>query len=81
MSNEIEKSNRTPMKGFLILLGGVLGLIYLINPTAGVFELLPDNIPIIGNLDEAAATVLFLGALRYFGVDLTKLFRKNIRKD
>mgnify|MGYP000138532147 CR=1 FL=1 len=65
------------MKGFLTLLGGVLGLIYILNPTAGVIELIPDNIPIIGNLDEAAAVVLVIGALRYLGIDITQLFRKR----
>lgn len=77
---DIETEKRNPLKSFLILLGGIIGLIYLVNPTAGLFELLPDNIPVIGNLDEAAATILFLGALRYFGLDLTKIFKKNIPK-
>jgi uncharacterized membrane protein YkvA (DUF1232 family) len=36
-------------------------IIYLINPGAGFVELLPDNLPFIGNLDEgAAATILVL---------------------
>jgi uncharacterized membrane protein YkvA (DUF1232 family) len=38
----------------------VLGLLYLINPGAGVIELIPDNIPGIGNLDEAGATALLI---------------------
>jgi uncharacterized membrane protein YkvA (DUF1232 family) len=52
---------------------GMLALIYLLNPTAGVFELIPDNFPIIGNLDEAAAVTLILAALRHYGLDLTRL--------
>ncbi len=71
---------QSPIKSILIFLLGILGMIYLINPTAGVIELIPDNLPIIGNLDEAAATMLFIGALRYFGLDITKLFKKNIHK-
>lgn len=35
-------------------------IIYIANPTAGFFELIPDNFPIIGNLDEAAATALLI---------------------
>lgn len=65
-------------KSLLVLGAGIIGLIYLLNPTAGVIEIIPDNFPIIGNLDEAAATLLILGALRYFGLDLTKFFSKNI---
>ena len=42
--------------------------IYLINPTLGVIELLPDNLPIIGNLDEASATAGLLYALSGLGV-------------
>lgn len=56
---------------------GLLGAIYLLNPTAGLFELIPDNLPVIGNLDEAAATGLVLWALRYFGFDLGRWFRRE----
>ena len=41
--------------------------IYLVNPTFGVFELLPDNIPIVGNLDEASAAAGLLYALSNLG--------------
>jgi uncharacterized membrane protein YkvA (DUF1232 family) len=71
---------KNPLKTCFVFVTGIIGLIYLINPTAGIIELIPDNIPFIGNLDEAAAMMLFLGALRYFGLDLTKFFRKNIDK-
>lgn len=36
----------------------IIGVIYLLNPTAGVIELIPDNLPLVGNLDEAAAALL-----------------------
>lgn len=56
---------------------GLFSLLYLINPGAGVFELIPDNIPIIGNIDEAAAVVLLLSCLRYFGIDIADLFSRK----
>ncbi len=62
------------MKRTAIFLLGFLMLIYLLNPTAGFFELIPDNIPIIGNLDEAAAMTLLLMCLRYFGYNLPDIF-------
>jgi len=31
---------------------GVLCVVYLANPSMGLFELLPDNLPLVGNLDE-----------------------------
>lgn len=52
--------------GSLIL--GIICLIYLINPGAGVIELLPDNLPIIGNLDEGLAMTGLLMALSNMGL-------------
>ncbi len=66
------------MKNLLVALAGLISLLYLINPGAGVFELIPDHFPIVGNLDEATAAAVFLAALRYFGVDLTGFLRKGL---
>jgi hypothetical protein len=57
-------------KAFVFVLG-TLSALYLFNPSAGIFELIPDNIPLIGNLDEVMATLLLVRCLSYFGVDLT----------
>ena len=40
-------------------------LVYVLNPTAGVFELLPDNIPFFGNIDEGLAFALIFASIRY----------------
>lgn len=48
---------------WLTYLAGLLGLIYILNPGAGFIELLPDNLPVIGNLDEGAAMLLIWYAL------------------
>jgi len=45
----------------------ILGGVYIVNPTAGIFELIPDVVPIAGNLDEAALMFLIFGAMRYLG--------------
>ena len=42
------------------VLGIVIGGIYILNPTAGFLELIPDMVPLAGNLDEAGATALIL---------------------
>ena len=52
-------------------------VIYLVNPTAGMVELIPDVVPFIGNLDEATATALLLGCLSYFGIELPFLRRNS----
>ena len=47
-------------------LSGVIGVLYLLNIGAGIIELIPDNIPYLGNLDEAGAVALVLYCIRYF---------------
>lgn len=56
--------------GALALAG--LSVVYIINPTAGFIEFIPDNLPFIGNLDEATAMIVLLGCLRYLGFDALK---------
>jgi hypothetical protein len=37
---------------------GLVAVAYLLNLTAGIVEILPDNIPLIGNLDEGVAAIV-----------------------
>lgn len=67
------------IKKILVAAAGLLSLVYLLNPGAGVFELIPDNFPIIGNLDEAAAVAIILAAFRYYGIDLTSFLGRGVR--
>lgn len=46
------------------LAGIAMALVYILNPGSGVIELLPDNLPGIGNLDEAAMTALLIACVR-----------------
>jgi hypothetical protein len=71
-----DKKSNAP-KDKLMFLFGVLCVIYLLNPTFGFLEFLPDRLPIIGNLDEAAATTGLLFVLRYFGYDIGKWFQRK----
>lgn len=59
---------------------GVFSVIFLLNPGAGIFFEIPDNFPVIGNLDEAAAAALLISCLAYFGFDVTRLFKKSDKK-
>ena len=54
----------TPMS----ILLGIACLLYIFNPTMGIFEFIPDNLPVIGNLDEATATAGLLLALTNLGL-------------
>jgi len=69
------------VKSVFVILVGLFALFYLLNPGAGVLELIPDNFPIIGNLDEAAAVYLILSCLKYFGIDLANLFTRHSNKE
>jgi len=62
------------MKKFAVFCLGLLSAIYILNPGAGIFEIIPDNIPFIGNLDEGAAVALLLMCLKYFGIELPDIF-------
>ncbi|MEM6332380.1 MAG: hypothetical protein AAF823_03470 [Planctomycetota bacterium] len=65
------------IRSLTVFAAGLFATAYLLNPTLGVFELLPDNMPLLGNLDEAAAATLLLMCLSYFGIDLTRAFRRR----
>jgi hypothetical protein len=47
--------------GLLLVAGG---LAFLVNPGAGLLELIPDTAPLFGNLDEAAATLAVVLGIR-----------------
>jgi uncharacterized membrane protein YkvA (DUF1232 family) len=48
---------------WLVYILAVIGVIYLLNPTLGILELIPDNLPIIGNIDESVAVMLVLAGI------------------
>lgn len=57
------------LRGFprwTVYLLALIGVAYIFNPGAGVFELLPDNLPVVGNLDEGAAfTAVWYGLMEF----------------
>ncbi len=64
-------------RDFAVAVTAILSFLYLLNPTLGIFEFIPDNIPFIGNIDEGAAVFLILSALKYFGHDVRNVFKKD----
>ena len=68
------------VKSFFVLLLGAISALYLLNFGVGIVEFIPDNFPLIGNLDEATATFLLLNCLAYFGVNIGPL-RKLLPKE
>ena len=53
---------------FLLALSCV---VFLLNPTFGIIEFIPDNIPVIGNLDEIVE-VLLLAWASYKGYHIVR---------
>jgi hypothetical protein len=48
-------------------LASLVGIIYLLNPTGGLVEIIPDIIPFVGNLDEGVAMLLiWYGLVEFF---------------
>jgi len=64
------------LKKVIAVLVACISALYLINPTLGLFELLPDALPIIGNLDEAFFTLALVSALGALGLELPFLRRR-----
>lgn len=65
------------LKEVVIIVVAIIATIYLINPTFGYIELIPDNFPIIGNLDEAGAVTILISTLGYYGIDMSKLYGRK----
>lgn len=72
---------RTPAKSLGMAMLGLVSVIYILNPGAGFIDLIPDNIPGLGNLDEAFFVILLLRVLAYFGVDLKLAPTRSKNKD
>ena len=82
--NEDDKTNpntpdkkRNPIASIIVALVGVACGAYLVNPTAGFIELIPDNMPFVGNLDEAGAAAILISCFAYFGLDIGAIFGRK----
>lgn len=62
-------------KSKLIAILGIVCLLYILNLGLGRYEIIRDNIPFIGNIDEVFATIILLACLRYFGYDFYTILK------
>ena len=65
------------MKKVLAIVLALISSVYLLNPTAGIFELLPDNIPFLGNVDEGLAAYILYSCIEYLSGKPIGLFRQR----
>jgi uncharacterized membrane protein YkvA (DUF1232 family) len=63
------------MKKLTAIVLALLSAVYLINPTAGVFELLPDVIPFVGNVDESLAAYVLYSSIEFLRGKPIGMFR------
>lgn len=66
---------RNPLTSVIVTGVGVASVAVLLFPS-----ILPDFIPVVGALDEAAATAMLISCLAYFGVDIGSIFGRK-KKD
>ncbi|MCP4105235.1 MAG: DUF1232 domain-containing protein [Desulfobacteraceae bacterium] len=53
--------------GFVVYFFAFIGLVYILNPGSGFIEFLPDNLPVVGNIDEGGAyAALWYGLIEFF---------------
>lgn len=67
------------MKRLGAIVGIILPTIFLLNFTFGIFEV-PDYLPVIGNLDEVAASIWLMASLKHFGIDITDFLLSSKNK-
>jgi predicted lipid-binding transport protein (Tim44 family) len=66
---------KSPMQKATALVLAVISGMWLLNFNMGFAEI-PDVLPVIGHIDEAAALLILLRCLQYLGVDVMPLIRK-----
>lgn len=71
---------RRLIKEMMMIALGAFCVLYLMNPTFGWIEFIPDVVPVIGNIDEAGATLILLNVLKYYGIDLTMFQKQQTRR-
>lgn len=69
------------MRKNLVIVSIIICVIYLINPTLGVFELIPDNLPLIGNIDEVFVAGLLLSLINFLRTGEFRLLKQSRKKN
>lgn len=72
-SNQHIIPEKTPAKVFLAFIGLLVSILYLSNISFGFIEIIPDSIPLVGNLDEVFFAGLLFKCLDYLGIPVSSL--------
>lgn len=63
-----EKHGGSLLGTVIALVGSLLSILFLANPGLGLFFEIPDNIPVVGNLDEVVVTGILVACLSKLGI-------------
>lgn len=78
-SNETQTTQPSVLVKILAAISGLASGIYLANIPMLPPELLPDALPLVGNLDELLVAGVFLWSLRTLRIEPAKLLLDRIR--
>ena len=73
----MKNKNRSCLGTLAATAGAAVSLLWILNLKMGMIFEIPDNIPLIGNLDEAFFTALFIACLSYLGIELPFIARRG----
>ena len=65
------------LKRLLAQIGAILSSAYLLNIGYGIVDLIPDNLPVAGNLDEVVASLVLFVCLNSLGIGPDRLFKRK----
>jgi len=67
--SQMRSCGRSCFGTLVAVLGIFISLFWILNLGMGIFEI-PDALPIVGNLDEAFFTMVFLASLSYLDIKI-----------
>lgn len=65
------------LKRLISQIGAVLSSAYLLNLGYGIVDLIPDNLPVAGNIDEVVASLILFVCLNSLGIGPDRLFKRK----
>lgn len=77
--HDVTRQQRSGCAGIgVAIVGALLSMLYLANLTFGVVEI-PDNLPLIGNIDEVVISGILFTCLSRLGINPIPNFRRSDR--
>jgi len=74
MDDNLRAAQSDWQRKLIAVIGLLLSTLFLLNLTFGVVEI-PDNLPIVGNIDEVLASGVFFACLSQLGINLLPFYR------